>query len=251
MATNKQAYAKGAQESKVRIYTNKQVDFIPEGEAYPSVTTILSVISKPMLYVWYQQQGTTKALILKEEFKIALGPFWPQVEEWVEMKLPGSFWKCGQDLSDEAKSRGTMAHDAIDHWTKTGEWAYDKDVENAISAFKQFVAEHEMKVLESEIALASNTFKYAGRTDIIAELDGKLALLDIKTSSGFYPEMGLQLSAYKQAYKEMTGKIIEELWIIRVDNREGKLETKQYEDDLSTFLGALALWKGLRPKKKV
>jgi hypothetical protein len=199
-----------------------------------------------MLYVWYQQNGTAKAIILRDKLKECLGVFYGVVEKWLTDNLPKDFWLCGQDLADAAKSRGTKAHDAIERWAKNGVWAYEKDIEPAISAFKKFIDENHIKIVETEIALASNKYKYAGRTDIIAEVNGKLAILDVKTSSAFYPEMGLQLSAYKQAYFEMTGVMAEEMWIIRIDNKTGELQTKRYEDSLNVFLSALDLWSGLK-----
>lgn len=246
-ATGKKAYAKAFAQNKTRVYSHEQVPFIPEGNAYPSVTTILSVIAKPMLLVWMQKNGVDKAIEYKETLKAQAGPIlWGMLEKPVEEALPTGFWKCGQDLSSEAAKRGTAVHDAIENWAKTGKFVYAPEFENSMSKFKQFVAEHDIEVIESEIALASNHYRFAGRTDIIAKLDGKLAVIDIKTSSGFYAEMGLQLSAYKQAYLEMTGQAAEELWIVRVDNKTGVLETKQYDDHFETFLAALNLWNGLK-----
>ena len=244
--SGKKAYAKSFAQNKTRVYSHEQVNFIPEGCAYPSVTTILAVIAKPMLLVWMQKNGVDKAKVLYDAVEASMGCFFYPLRKELEEKLPEGFWKCGQDLSSEAAKRGTAVHDAIENWAKTGEFVYAPEFENSMSKFKEFVAGHDIEIIESEIALASNQYRFAGRTDIIAKIDGKLAVIDIKTSSGFYAEMGLQLSAYKQAYFEMTGQAAEELWIVRVDNKTGVLETKKYEDSLPVFLHALGLWEGLK-----
>ena len=48
---------------------------------------------------------------------------------------------------------------------------------------------------------------YAGTADLIGTLNGRLAVLDIKTGPNVYPEYKLQLAAYAVAVGEMTGHI--------------------------------------------
>ena len=48
----------------------------------------------------------------------------------------------------------------------------------------------------------SNFHKYAGTVDALASFGGKFGVLDIKTSTGFYPEYNLQTAAYVLALQE-------------------------------------------------
>ena len=59
--------------------------------------------------------------------------------------------------------------------------------------------------IASERLVFSREHGYAGTTDLIGTLNGRLALLDIKTGRGVYPEYKLQLAAYAVAWGEMTG----------------------------------------------
>lgn len=52
--------------------------------------------------------------------------------------------------------------------------------------------------------------RYAGTADLIGTVrKGALALLDVKTGRGVYPEYKLQLAAYAVAYGEMNGRFPE------------------------------------------
>ena len=59
--------------------------------------------------------------------------------------------------------------------------------------------------IASEKLVFSREHGYAGTADLIGTLNGRLALLDIKTGRGVYPEYKLQLAAYAVAWGEMTG----------------------------------------------
>jgi len=56
----------------------------------------------------------------------------------------------------------------------------------------------------TEMLVTNRYYKYGGTLDLIAEIPTEegteLALVDFKTSNGFYPEMIIQLAAYSLAY---------------------------------------------------
>jgi hypothetical protein len=67
---------------------------------------------------------------------------------------------------------------------------------NGVNAFLKWKEEHHVKPLKSEKFIYSQKHDYVGITDIIAEIDGSLCIVDIKTSNGIYEEMNLQVAAY-------------------------------------------------------
>jgi len=111
---------------------------------------------------------------------------------------------------------------------------------------------HNVNFLQSELKVFSKKYKYAGTLDIEAEVDGKLAIVDIKAANGIYLGHRLQTSAYLQARAEETGKDYEERWIVRVDPKTGvpdPLQLTNQKEDFRAFLGCLALYRRIRAEK--
>ncbi len=58
------------------------------------------------------------------------------------------------------------------------------------------------ELISTEYHLFSDEYEFAGTADIICRIDGKLHLLDIKTSNSIHSSYNLQLAAYAQAWNE-------------------------------------------------
>ena len=76
-------------------------------------------------------------------------------------------------------------------------------------------------VLVQEAALYSKKFKIAGRTDLIAEYEDRLSIIDFKTSKKekkeeWIEDYYLQGTCYSLMLEEMTGLVIDEIVIIMV-----------------------------------
>ena len=72
-----------------------------------------------------------------------------------------------------------------------------------------------------EVGLYSDKYKVAGRVDCIAEYDGKLSIIDFKTSSKersdeWNESYYIQASAYAEMFEERTGIAIEQVAILVV-----------------------------------
>jgi len=59
------------------------------------------------------------------------------------------------------------------------------------------------KYTHCEVSLVSEQHRFGGTIDILAERNGGIHLLDLKTSNHIHPEMVIQLSAYKRLYEEV------------------------------------------------
>lgn len=117
-------------------------------------------------------------------------------------------------VRDQAADRGTLAHALIEEHlggdkVDKGEWSpADLDVaENAVIAYLEWEGTHDVKVIETEVQLAHRQYKYGGTLDLVAWVDGEMALVDFKTTNGVYAEHRIQLAAYNEllAYHLMTG----------------------------------------------
>lgn len=89
-------------------------------------------------------------------------------------------------------------------------------------AFMGWLHAHNIRPISVERIIFSRTWYYAGTCDFFGHVDGQLCVLDLKTSSGLYLEMPLQLAAYAIALEEETGERIENGWIIQLDKKTGK-----------------------------
>ena len=82
--------------------------------------------------------------------------------------------------------------------------------------------------------------------------DGKLSIIDFKTSSGIWPEMRFQVAAYQQARMEETKNKKYERWIVRFGKDTAEFEAKQlnnFKKDITAFLGAFEAHRRLKELK--
>ena len=116
------------------------------------------------------------------------------------------------DKAEEAADIGTLAHEMVELYLngrnplKALYNAGDK-AEKAQLAFDNFLKWKQQTKINiiskyQEIQLVSEKYSFGGCPDAIGELDGKLILLDWKTSSGIYQDYLIQLAAYKHLWEE-------------------------------------------------
>lgn len=149
----------------------------PEGNKYPSVTTVLS------------QSLDKKGL-----------------DEWVE--------RVGKDKADNIKrlaaNRGTNVHKICEDYVLNKEDIFKGQMPSSISLFKQiqpYLDENITKVYGVEIPLYSDTLKAAGRCDLVCRFHDSYAIVDYKTSSKVKKEEWiesyfLQLTTYAMMVEE-------------------------------------------------
>jgi hypothetical protein len=101
---------------------------------------------------------------------------------------------------DEAAERGTVTHQFIAHYLQTGDLLTDPPEKHApyLAAAARFLFEHDPKPLAVEQLVCHPEMRYAGRLDLIAEIDGQPTLLDFKTNPNgrVYLEAHVQTTAY-------------------------------------------------------
>ncbi|MDP3794555.1 MAG: hypothetical protein Q8R13_01340 [bacterium] len=159
---------------------------------FPRVTAICDIKSKPALYRFYGN-----------------------VANFAE----------GSRIKERSASEGTMVHSAIEAVLKGDAGAVPLGVVPAVEAFYRFQKDHEFVTHPAMIErrLLHPDERYAGTIDILAKVDGRVGVLDIKTSLSIWRDYNLQTSAYLYAIR--CGGLIdvpvrqlpETRWILRLD----------------------------------
>ena len=86
------------------------------------------------------------------------------------------------NLRDEAAERGTAVHENIELLLNNEEIVVNNEfIQKSLMSFEKFYNEQKPKVLTQEIFLYHKDIPCAGTPDIIAEINGRLSIIDIKT----------------------------------------------------------------------
>ena len=176
----------------------------PEGELYPSITTILSEFNKAAIQKWRKRVGETEA----------------------------------NKISGKASRRGTSVHSVCESYIKNEDGFLDGQTPNIIELFKTIepFLERVDNIHGVELALYSDHFGVAGRTDLIAEFDGVLSVIDYKTSNKIKKKEWCesyfaQGAFYGIAYEELTKiPVPQVVVIIAVDNEQPQLFVEKRDD---------------------
>lgn len=182
-----------------------RVYITPEGNRYPSITTILSATtSKEHLEVWRQKIGEEQAdKIVRRSSR-----------RGTDLHLV-----CEKYLLNEMsplKLKSLMPH-----------------VKELFFKIKPFIDTSLNKVYALEQVLYSNKMKMAGRTDCICEWNGVLSILDFKNSlkmkrEEYIQDYFLQCTAYSLMFEELVGTPIEQIVVlIGVELGDGQIFIKQ------------------------
>ena len=137
---------------KTQTIDKKRFYKTPEGELYPSITTVLSVRNKKGLFEWRKRVGDDVA----------------------------------NYVARTAANRGTAVHHMCEDYLNN-DFDEEKHKKKFLPycLFKQLAKETLVNVDNihaQECGLYSDKYKVAGRVDCIAEYNGELSIIDFKTS---------------------------------------------------------------------
>jgi len=110
-------------------------------------------------------------------------------------------------FSQEAADRGSAVHELCDRYARG--MRYDRDGTNLLvsypylSSFSKWLRDTGAYVVRTETGIDAVLAgrRFAGRYDILADIDGKMTVVDIKTSSGAARWHQIQVAAYAYACK--------------------------------------------------
>ena len=194
------------------------------------------------------------------------GAFKPSIEGlliWANRL--GQDGKTLEEGRDSATEPGTCVHAMIEAYLRgldphEVEKQYPPDVvDKASNAFLNFLTwaeTHKLKPVAIEPNLISEAHQYGGTPDLIAEMNGKLSLVDWK-SGRVYEHVLLQLAAYREAWFENNGgSRIEGFHVLQIPrNEEIPSFTHRYweslpEEAFPTFLKLRECYESFKILKK-
>ena len=174
----------------------------PNGN-YQSITTLLSALSKAGIQAWRARVGEAEA----------------------------------NRISTKASRQGTAVHSLCEQYIKNEEGFLAESMPHLVEMFEsiQPLLDRIDNVHVIEGALYSDELQLAGRTDLIAEFDNQLAVIDYKTSRKIKTwEMChsyfMQGAFYAMAYEERTGIPINNIVIIMAVENEKPLLFRETKD---------------------
>ena len=151
-------------------------------------------------------------------YVLASYPKGKQFEEWLK-----NMGRAADYVVKKAGEEGTQVHELVEEYLEGKEVSflnqfnnpqYNPDVWMMFLRFVEFWETYKPKLIETEVHLFSDEYEVAGTCDLICEIDGKLWLLDVKTSNMMHSTYELQTSIYGQCYKECYGKEIDRYGIL-------------------------------------
>lgn len=181
----------------------------PDGNLFPSVTTVMSIMGKDAILAWRKRVGAEEA----------------------------------NRISSKAARRGTKMHTVCENYL--GNKELGNVMPDTMALFKQIqpmIDEYVDNVYAIEAPLYSEHLKVGGRVDCVAEFDGKPAIIDFKTSSRVKTEDNIQnyfmqCAAYAVMFEERTGISIPRIAIIMaVEGDNPLLFVKKRDDYIEEFI---------------
>jgi len=193
------------------VIDGRRVYVTPEGNVYPSITSILGQQPKPGIEEWKEKIGHQEA----------------------------------NKIMKESAALGTMVHSLCEDYLYNEKLKCED--QEAISVFNRlrFLLGNIDNIHGIEIPLHSDILKVAGTADCVAEYNGVLSVIDFKTSrkpkrEDWIEDYFIQAFFYSAAFFEMTGALPEQIVIlVAVRNSfEVQVFRKPFKE-MDTYIGKL------------
>ena len=203
---------------KTKTINKNRFYVTPEGNEYPSITTVLSIRNKKGLVEWRKRVGNDVA----------------------------------NYVAGKAASRGTKVHHMCEDYLN------NEDINHHQKDFLPWCLFTQLKnkvlcninnIYAQECGLYCDKYKVAGRADCIAEYDNVLSVIDFKTSTrerddAWNENYYIQGSAYAEMFTELTGIDVSQI-VILVVTEDGTVQefVKKKFDYLEALKNSVTEWK--------
>lgn len=139
--------------------------------------------------------------IEEEHLYLVDGVLVPSVSEILHRIFPNKYKDIPQWILDKKAIYGSQVHKAIEDIEQGIDFKCDSVyIQESIKQYKKLKKENDLEVVDQEQMIHYDKY-YAGRFDMIAYINGKLSLCDIKTTAELDKEyLSWQLSMYELAY---------------------------------------------------
>lgn len=192
---------------KVKFYPNSHRYLVNGKPTSGSVTSILGMYDKSgALLPWAVELSVN---FLRDKFdkgiELTEADFFDAEEQHTIKKA-------------EAATIGSAVHDWVEKYIlgEKPEMPEAREAQIGVNAFLEWITENKVKFISTERAVYSRKHDFIGKMDIEAKVNGKLALIDIKTSNGIYNTYNMQTAAYVKADEEESDREYHGRWIIRL-----------------------------------
>ena len=188
--------------------TNGRAYTLPNGSSYPSVTTVLSILTEDSIRSWRNRIGEEAADI----------------------------------ISGKASRRGTKVHSIVEKYLNNEDTSkFMPHVQQSLENLKPILNEHVGYIFGLEVALYSDHLGIAGRCDCVAQFNGVPSIIDFKTSRYIKKKEKIsnyfaQGAAYAIMWEERTGMVIPNVVVIMDVDHEKPLVFVEHRDNYTKLL---------------
>jgi len=198
---------------KTQNIDGKRYYVTPNEAKYPSITTVLSILSRQGIMEWRKRVGAEVA----------------------------------NKISTKAARRGTNVHTMCEDLLNN-KLDLKKFLPIDVEMFKTIepiIIDKINRIHAQESALYSDYLGVAGRVDVIAEWEGRLSVIDFKTSSKpkkkeWISSYFQQTSAYAVMFEERTGIPVDQVVVlIAVDNDKPQIFVEKRDDHIQSCIDTI------------
>lgn len=212
------------------------VSGLPEYKFVPSVTWVASFYPKSIgFYRWLAEKGWDES----EAIKSAAGDKGSKVHAAISAVLRNEEVRIDSKfINPTTEKEEELTIDEIDCIKSFVDW------KNAVKPV----------TIAWDLTVFSDKHNYAGTIDYICKINDEVYIVDFKTSQQVWPEMEMQISAYKQTISNgenpvmFNGELLDvsniKLGILQVGYKKNKnfFKWNDIEDAFPLFLNAKAIW---------
>ena len=166
----------------------------------------------------------------------------PSVTQIIHRLMPDMYTNVPKAFLERASRYGDSVHSLIEHYALTGDIPEGYNPQSfegiALRRYQKLQEEYDIKFVSCEKPVyysEDDVPLYAGKFDVIGTVEGKISLIDIKTTSKYYPEyLSMQLAMYKWAIEQTENIEIEKVYCLYLPKKNlGRLiEVKLANKDI-------------------
>lgn len=212
--------------SKIEFGKRGRIEgYIDNDNIYPRCTSVLNYDGSKAVALmdWSKREVVRKVHNMLNNY----------LSEGYELNRQGIDYVCSQAINepdrikDEAADAGTEFHDNCELMMLGKEY---KKIPRVVE-FAKFWKDSGYQIIATEIPLVwhydDKKKGFGGKCDILACKDKKIILADLKSSKAVHASYALQLSAYGNAIKQMSGLDIDEHHIFHYPDLENISDTQK------------------------
>ena len=202
---------------KAETFPDGRFYVLEDGTRLPSITTVLGALNKADILAWRKRVGEQEA----------------------------------NRIARKASSRGTNMHTICELYLCNNIEYAKKAMPDAFEMFKSIKPIIDANITDiwyQECALFSKKLGVAGRVDLIAHWEGKLSIIDFKTSSKVKTRDDImsyfwQETAYALMLEEMTGTPVDQIvTVMAVENSTPLVFVEKTKDHIDGLVKAIEFY---------